>query len=64
MVGFVPKYGSTRVEVNIDGSFSYADHANDVKENGRFVFVYVYKVYNLCNSLPKFLSQFFKNEIF
>ncbi|KAI5658795.1 hypothetical protein M9H77_27588 [Catharanthus roseus] len=27
------KYGSTRVEVNIDGSFSYAEHANDAKDN-------------------------------
>ncbi|XP_027114650.1 cyclin-H1-1 [Coffea eugenioides] len=28
------KYGSTRVDVNIDGSFSYAEHPNDAKENG------------------------------
>lgn len=27
------KYGSTRVEVNIDGSFSYAEHVNDAKDN-------------------------------
>lgn len=33
----VVKYGTTRMEVDIDGSFSYAESQNDAKDNGKIV---------------------------
>jgi len=34
----VVKYGTTRMEVDIDGSFSYAESQNDAKDSGKIVY--------------------------
>ena len=67
MALFTLKYGSTRVDVNIDGSFSYAEHPNDAKENGKFAcfeFSFcIYSIYNSCKFLLKFLNLILKEII-
>lgn len=43
---YIVKYGATRMEVDIDGSFSYAEPQNDVKDNGNSL---ILEQAHLCN---------------
>lgn len=35
------KFGTTRMEVDIDGTFSYAESQNDTKDNGKLVYIQI-----------------------
>lgn len=37
----IVKFGTTRMEVDIDGSFLYAESQNDVKDSGKIVFIQI-----------------------